>query len=225
MNPAMLDKSEPYLKFKFLYPPRPENCITTDRMVGYEKTHFGQPKLNGSCCLIFTDGKTYFHYERKGEANRPKDFCLTDKELEILNKHDGNNWNVFVGEYMNKSKAYKDGKPWTKAGNHKIVLFDILVYKGKYLLGSTFQQRVELMDELFGKEEYDEWLYKITDKIYRVKTFYGNFLALWNEIVKIDMLEGLVMKRMDAKLERGGTLLNNVGSQVKVRKPSNSYPF
>jgi hypothetical protein len=39
------------------------------------------------------------------------------------------------------------------------------------------------------------------------------------------MLEGWVLKRRDAKLERGTREKNNVNSQLKCRKPTKNYDF
>jgi ATP-dependent DNA ligase len=122
---------------------------------------------------------------------------------------------------MNKNKKGIDGKPW----NHKFVIFDILVYNGDYLLGSTFEERVKLLDKLFGTVDENAYLYKISETIYRVKTFYENFTQLWSEITKIDMLEGFVMKKIGAKLERGLTEKNNHLNILKTRKATKNYPF
>ena len=55
-----------------------------------------------------------------------------------------------------KNKKGLDGKSW----NHKFVIFDILVYENDYMSGSTFKSRVDLLDEIFGTEDYNEYLYK-----------------------------------------------------------------
>jgi len=39
------------------------------------------------------------------------------------------------------------------------------------------------------------------------------------------MIEGLVMKRRNAKLEIGNTENNNTKSQLKARKPTKLYKF
>ena len=39
------------------------------------------------------------------------------------------------------------------------------------------------------------------------------------------MVEGLVLKRKNARLEIGNTELNNIKSQVKCRKPTKNYKF
>lgn len=208
-----------YENFRYMYPPRPEFTMAPTQLYKYEKSHFGQPKLDGACMSIFIKGKDFKNFGRHENENLTN-FKLKINDLEVLNC-ENNNWNVIVGEYMNKNKKGVDGKPW----NHKFVIFDILVYNGEYLLGSTFEERVKLLDIIFGTVDENAYLYKINENVYRVKTFYENFTELWTEITKIDMLEGFVMKKINAKLERGLTEKNNYLSMLKTRKPTKNYKF
>lgn len=204
-------------KFKYIFPPRPEYVISPDQLYKYETTHLAQPKLNGSCCLIFIKGKEVRHFGRHQNENLSR-FNLKINDLEVLNA--GNNeWNVIVGEYMNKNQNGLDGKPW----NHKFVVFDILVYNGIYLLGSTFEERLNLLDQIYGTESENEYLYKINENVFRVKTFSDNYLERWKKITEIGMLEGFVLKKHNAKLDRGLTEKNNTLWQCKCRRPTKNY--
>jgi hypothetical protein len=210
-------QKENYLKFKHIYPPRPEYAISPDQLVKYEQDHFAQPKMNGSCTSIYIKGNEFKYYNRHAKPTVAH-FKLTIEDLKVLNcGNESDKWNIIVGEYMNKSQNGIDGKPW----NHKFVIFDIIVYNGEYLLGTTFEERVKLLDELFDTVDENEYLYKITDKIFRVKTFYNNFLSRWNEIIKIGMIEGFVLKKKNQKLMRGLTEKNNLSH--KCRKPTKNY--
>jgi hypothetical protein len=207
----------PYTKFIFEYPPRPELKTTRNEIDKYLDTHLAQPKLNGSCCSVFmneTETKVFNRHNGTFAV-----FKIKNEELRKLYK--GTGWMCLVGEYMNKSKMDKDNKIW----NEKFVIFDIIIYNGIHLTESTFEERVKLLDEVYGQEEYDEYLYKINDTFFRVKTFYENFSQIFDSIVKIDMLEGLVLKRINGKLERGLREKNNVNSQIKIRKPTLNYQY
>jgi ATP-dependent DNA ligase len=175
-----------------------------------------QPKLNGSNCMIYTDGIQVIVMNRHGE--RMSRFEIDTKE--ILDLHIGvkGKWLVLNGEYMNKNKSDENGK-W----NHKLVLFDILVFNSKHLVGHTFKQRYDLLSELYGNVEYSDYLYNISDNVYLVKTF--ETCDVFKELIKIDMYEGLVIKRASSKLELGISRDNNSKSQVKVRKPTKNYNF
>lgn len=208
-----------YSKFKYMFPPRPEYIISPDQLYKYETTYLAQPKLNGSCCLIFIKQDEIRNFGRH-QNEKLTGFKLKPEELKILNC--GNSeWNVIVGEYMNKNQNGIDGKPW----NHKFVIFDILVHNGEYLLGSTLEERIKLLDELFGTTDENEYLFKVSENIYRVKTFSDNFLERWNKITQIGMLEGLVLKKPNAKLERGLSEKNNTLWQSKCRKNCKLYRF
>jgi hypothetical protein len=210
---------EPYADFRYYYPPRPEFRITAEKLPEYENAYLAQPKLNGASCLIFLKGKEFRKFGRHQNENISN--CMLNlSDIEFLNCGNSN-WNVVVGEYMNKNKKGIDGKLW----NHKYVIFDILVHDGQYLTGTTFQERVELMHKLYGTHSEDDYLYKINETVYRVKSYYNNFLNRWDDIIQTDMLEGLVMKRKNARLEKGIAENNMKLHMLKCRKPTKLYNF
>lgn len=209
-----------YTKYTYLYPPRPKNAINPEELDFWDNgTLIAQPKLNGSNCVIFTNGVDYFVMNR--HKQRLTNFKITNEELSEIYRGDGE-WMIINGEYMNKSKSDEKSKVF----NHKLVIFDILAYNGEYLVGSTFSDRVELLDKLYGKQESEkDYLYSITTNVYRVKSYSNNFKNLFDTITNIDMIEGLVMKRSNAKLEAGLTESNNIKSQLKCRKPTLNYKY
>ena len=70
-----------------------------------------------------------------------------------------------------------------------------------------------------------DYLWNISDNVYRVKSYENNFSMLFDTLTPIDMIEGLVLKRKNARLEMGNTELNNTKSQVKARKATLNYKF
>ena len=109
--------------------------------------------------------------------------------------------------------------------NHKFVIFDQIVLNNEYLLDSTFEERIKIIESLYKPIDETEFLYKISDNIYMVKTFYKDFEKIYNKLIEIDMFEGLVMKRLNGKLEMGRREKNNVSTQLKVRKPTKNYSY
>ena len=174
-----------------------------------------QPKLNGSNCTIYMNGQNVYVYNRHGQ--RMSNFDIDSKE--ISNLYNGKGWMVLNGEYMNKSKSGENGNVF----NHKFCIFDILVYDGNYLIGKTFQERINLLDGFYGKS--DNYLTQVSENIFKIETFYTSFQEKWEELTKIDMIEGLVLKRKSAKLEVGSTENNNTKSQIKVRKATKNYKY
>lgn len=209
-----------YNKYNYIFPPRPENAAPISDIERYDNgTMLGQAKSNGSNCLIFTDGDIFHAMNRHNQLfakfNVPK-----DEIIENLFKCEKGKWMVINGEYMNKSQTDEKGDVF----NQKLVLYDILVYNSEHLLGWTLDQRIALMDKLYGKKESEKpFYYKISENIYRNISFYGDFAKLYEEFIKIGMIEGLVLKRRNAKLEPGRTEKNNNKSMIKFRKPTKNY--
>jgi len=207
-----------YKNFKYIYPPRPKNAVSPEDLDFWDNNSLiGQPKLNGSNCLIFTNGDSHFIMNR--HKQRLSGFKLSDQIKDI---YKGDDWMILNGEYMNKSKSDENNEVF----NHKFVIFDILAYNGEYLVGSTFSERIELLDNLYGVDDSEkDYLYKISDNFYRVKSYNTGFKKIFDDLTPIDMIEGLVMKRKNAKLEIGATELNNVKSQLKCRKATKNYKY
>ncbi len=210
-----------YNTYSYIYPPRPKNCIPPNNIKMWDNgMMIAQPKMNGSNCLIFTDGKQVFAMNR--HSQRLTNFQLSKEEILGLYKPDMSGWLVINGEYMNKSKLDEKGLVF----NHKLIIFDILVWNGYHLVGKSFQERIELLDNLYGTDQSEkQYLFKVSENVYRVKTYESDFTNLYNNLIKIDMYEGLVMKRKSAKLELGTTENNNSKSQVKARKATKNYKF
>lgn len=212
-----------YDNYRYIFPPRAEfpvhpDTLSTDRYQGY----IAQPKLNGDCTLIFTDGTQFIVMDRN---NKP-----FKKVIPMLNKLQqlkfGSKWQVFVGEHMVKSKKNIQGDIW----NNKFVIFDILVHDSIHLLGKTFDERIQLLDKLFGTIRLinDPFLYSTPyEDIFRVRSFYDHeqFTNLFKELIKTDMYEGIVLKKANSPLQNGVSSTNNHLSQVKTRKPTKNYLF
>jgi ATP-dependent DNA ligase len=207
--------------YRYIYPPRPKNAINPDDLTFWDNNSLlAQPKLNGSNTTIYTNGEQVIIMNRHGA--RLTNFQIPLDEIKSLYRGVRGQWLVINGEYLNKSKQDERGITF----NHKLIIFDILVYKSDYLVGQTFQQRVHLLDELYGKNDSEKsYLYSISDNVYRVKSFDTGFKSLFDQLTPIDMIEGLVMKRKNAKLEIGNTENNNTKSQLKARKPTKLYKY
>jgi len=205
-----------YESFQYIFPPRPKNPIQSkDLKIWDNDMMVAQPKLNGSNCTVYMDGQNVYVYNRHGQ--RMSNFDLDKQELQSLYR--GKGWMVLNGEYMNKSKKDRFGEIF----NNKFCLFDILVFENNYLVGKTFQERINMLNDFYG--EPNEILHCITPNVFTIKSFYTEFEKLYNSLVSTDMMEGLVLKRKNAKLEVGTTENNNIKSQIKVRKPTKNYKY
>jgi hypothetical protein len=224
----------PYDNFRYIYPPRPENRVHRGAVSGYEGRGFvAQPKLNGDCMLVFTNGKEVHTYNRHKQTFAKKilhaDTFGQLHRQSIVDQE--RKWMCLVGEYMIKSKKDASGRPW----NDKFVIFDILVYDGVQLIGSTVSERIALLDLLYGTQDlsltgdgvaHHGVLFSTSVKdVFRVKSYPSFFGKLYDDITKIDMFEGLVLKQSNAKLENGAREFNNSSWQIKIRKETKNYTY
>lgn len=208
-----------YLNYRYIFPPRPKNAIPDTELNFWDNgSLIAQPKLNGSNCVIFTNGIKVIAMNRHNQ--RLTNFNISDNEIKDIYRGDG--WMILNGEYMNKSKSDENSQVF----NHKFVIFDILAFNGDYLVGKTFEERINLLDEIYGQVDSEkEYLYKVTQNTYRVKSYINNFKILFDKLTPIDMIEGLVMKRKAARLELGTSENNNTKSQLKCRKATKNYKY
>jgi len=111
-----------YTNYRYIYPPRPRNAIHDSELDSWDNGSLvGQVKLNGSNISIYTNGTKHIVMNRHGQ--RLTNFQLTDNEIKDIYRGTGE-WIVINGEYLNKNK-YNENK---KVFNHKLIIFDILVY-------------------------------------------------------------------------------------------------
>jgi len=208
-----------YLNYRYIFPPRPKNAIPDTELGFWDNgSLIAQPKLNGSNCVIFTNGEKTIVMNRHNQ--RLTNFNLSDNEIKDIYRGEG--WMILNGEYMNKSKSDENNQVF----NHKFVIFDILGFNSEYLVGKTFEERIQLLDSLYGQVDSEkEYLFKITENVYRVKSYVGDFKSLYDKLTPIDMIEGLVMKRKNARLELGTSENNNTKSQLKCRKSTKNYKY
>jgi hypothetical protein len=205
-----------YQSFQYIYPPRPKNAVPNSDLKMWDNgSMIGQPKINGSNCTIYMNGKDVYTFNRHGQ--RMSNFDI--KSEEILSLYKGKGWMVLNGEYTNKARVDHNNQLL----QNKFCLFDILVYDSKYLIGETFEKRIDLMLDMYG--DGDSYINQFSDNFYLIKTYHNNFYNLYDSLTKIDLVEGLVLKRKNAKLEVGTSENNNSKSQIKARKPTKNYKF
>jgi hypothetical protein len=208
-----------YLNYRYIFPPRPKNAIPDTELEFWDNgSLIAQPKLNGSNCVIFTNGEKTIVMNRHNQ--RLTNFNISDNEIKDIYRGEG--WMILNGEYMNKSKSDENNQVF----NHKFVIFDILGFNSEYLVGKTFEERIQLLDSIYGQVDSEkEYLFKVTENVYRVKSYVGDFKSLYDKLTPIDMIEGLVMKRKNARLELGTSENNNTKSQLKCRKATKNYKY
>lgn len=191
-----------------MFPPRPTKLLRADQLNSFE--HDGyilQPKVFGSCVVI-SAGKVY---DRFGQV----------KPIQVNTRpmpHDS----VIVGMYTDSGRKCEGGEDFQQ----KLVLWDILSLRGRSLQGSMLRDRISLLWNLFPGEPAVvggtpvQHLSRCNDDIWLVNSQVEKFLSIYHEIAETDLYEGVVIKRLDSKLEACNQELNNYSWQAKVRKPT-----
>lgn len=203
----------------YVYPPRPEKKFPATSLAMFDrmKIFYGQPKLNGSCCVAVCNGEKINFYNRHKETFAK--FIFSGQELRANFKEQG--LTIFCGEYLNKSQNDENGNNT----NGRLCLFDVIWYDGKSLVGTKLEYRQELLRKIFKAEHYNDWLDRVSNNLFIVKNFETNFEDEWNKMIKHDVYEGLVLKRKDGILRPGSTEKNNMDWQIKCRKPTKNYTY
>ena len=222
-------KYESFKKNGYIFPPRPEyKCPAADLDKYDNGQYIAMPKYDGSCCVVFTNGTELEVYNRHKER---LSLLSNYKDIDFRGLAQTSNWFVYAGEYLNKSKYGETGVK----ENNKFVIWDVLVWDGKYLVGSTLTERLDLLESIFpckraivtdkAMEVYDHLCCTTLNGIYKAPAYLGNFEELYKNIVKTQIYEGVVLKKKDSKLGFGMQELNNTDWQLKVRRESKNYAF
>lgn len=209
-----------YDSYRYIFPPRPENKIPVGYLQDYDdgETFMAEPKFNGDNGVIFFNSKEIIPMNRHNK--KLIHWKLDPKELRNLFPK---GWNCLNGEYMAKSKKDETNTIF----NHKFIIFDKLIYNSEYLIGTTFEERWNMLYDRFGNKIVgeNEYSYQISENIWLVKRWLNDFTNIWNEIIKIDMIEGFVLKKRDWKLQPGNSEKNNHLGQIKCRKSTLNYSY
>lgn len=217
----------PYLNFNYIYPPRPEYKISPHELEKFDNGKYvAQPKYNGTCCVVFTNGEDTYIYNRHKNP-----LSSYSKEIAFDKLAKSKNWYVYSGEYLNKGKLGESGEK----EKDKFIIWDVLVWEGNYLIGETLLDRIALLEAIYpcnrailkpeGLEIYEHLCCTEFEGIYKAPTYMNGFNGLYEDIVKIDLYEGLVLKKIETKLTFGFQEINNHDWQIKCRKPTKVYHF
>lgn len=201
---------------KYIFPPRPERCFPRSGMKTFDDgTYLAEPKYNGKCTEVYF-GENWNVYNRHKDLT---EFKITKNEIQSIIPNSGQH--LIVGEYMNTSKKDENNKIF----NNKFMIFDIIVFNNDHLIGKTFQERMELLIKLVCNKiiRSNDYSYQLSDNVFLTKTFYKDFGDLWDHFVQVDMLEGLVLKKINSPLEPGVVEMNNHRSMIKCRKKTKNY--
>lgn len=206
-----------FSEYQFLWPPRPEKAIPRALINFYEKRGFiAQVKKNGTQnVLAVSPSKTIHAMTRHNETH--KLWKPTDLSSLAFKQLPGDGWYVFVTELLHSKVA--NG---TRDTNY---INDILVCDGKHLVGMTYQERMDILHNLFPNTPViTDSSHVINSNTTLARCHTGNFVALFDSL-RDGEDEGLVFKNPKARLAYCSRQTSNVDWLYKCRRLTKNYGF
>ncbi len=195
-------------KFIYFYPEKPK-LIHKDQglfnEVNESDSWVAERKYNGSRLQLHClNGKFGFWNRHNAEFNYiPSKETLNALRAGIPDK----GYFLFDGELRDrKVKGVRD----------QIMLYDVFIWKNELLVGNPFWYRRNFLEHCF----------KANDRPVGItEQFKGDFKKTFEQVIKDEEIEGLVLKNTRGILDLGRTGAKNSGWMLKVRRPNGSYRF
>ena len=218
----------PFRKWRYIYPPRPSSAMPYEDSDGYRGGGWkAQLKLNGTRNLIVfnPDGGVEF-YNR--HAAHHKAWTAPDWMVEEIRERfcvKKGKWSIIDSELLHsKHTSVKD----------TLYVFDILVLDGRYLVGTSYEDRFAMLSEVCGRPTtevagFDGMVLEIGRGLWMATVIdepkWDAAWALSERIVGNEkpIIEGLVFKRAKAMLDFGHSAANNGLWMVRCRRESKSF--
>jgi len=218
---------------RYIYPPRPQKgSIPQSELANFKDMGWkGQLKFNGNRLVLSKNSGDAVFYNRHKKVHKryTPPTWLQDEIIEAcrLLGLDENEWNLLDGELLhNKHRLFKD----------TIVLWDILVRDGEWLLDTTYQERFDsLLSKCDGCDPFhleiggEKFLLgvKLTEHIF-IPILTDDLQGLWDLTQEINeaagwkhegepIVEGVAAKMPIGKLKPGLRESNNTDWNTRCR--------
>lgn len=220
---------------RYIYPPRPNTSIPREE-AGYfqELGWVAQLKYNGSRTVIkhLPTGKIELwnrHAERFRTYHAPD--WLLDQIKQALEAFElaPDQYHILDGELIDqKHTAVKD----------TVAIWDIIVRNGEHLLDTTYESRYGSLYSRVSTQE--TWAFrgndfgiKLADNVFFARNFgSGEWDRAWETVGRTNesfgdrpLLEGVVLKDLSGRLERGFREKNNGAWQIRSRVKTGRHNF
>jgi ATP-dependent DNA ligase len=190
------------------YPPKP-TLISIDqplfKQLNDDPNVVAELKYNGNNLVLhrFEDGRFEFWNRHGSKFNyEPSKEVLSDLQ------------NMSWAGYCVVNGELRHNK--VKGVRHHIVLWDMFISNGLSLKELSFIKRRHFLENLF----------RVSQEAVTLTEFYlSDFKKIFDLYTKLPEIEGLVMKKLNSKLELGYTSSPTVKYMFKVRKANGSYNF
>lgn len=187
----------------FLYPPRPENAISSFMIKKFEGMgYWAQLKKNGTCTCIFIDGKGKVTFKTR-HNQKHKMWMPDEKTIKFFSAFRNC---TFAAELLH-SKVKEGAK-------NTLYLFDIVRWENDMLVDSTFKSRQQILQKIVPLQK----------NILVAKNYQQDLTGLFLSLKDLDD-EGIVLKNPQGKLRSCLREGLNSDWQVKCRVPHKNYGF
>ncbi len=224
----------------YIYPPRAQLVVPRDKADIFAKRGWkAQLKFNDSRCLIKAiwtdDGWDIQLWSRHSDLLKyDLSASLRDEIIQVLDMLgcEKAGWHLLDGGLLHSKHA---------AIKNTIVIWDILVHNSEWLLGRTYQDRYSILhlgcsieDWTFSGHPFGK---KFTDHIFMpINWESDNWDIVWRMVEQVNephtangdikpVLEGLVYKDMEGKLEIGLSENNNDSWMARSRVKTGRHEF
>jgi hypothetical protein len=203
-----------YKDYSYLWPPRPSNAIPEPLLGFYEKRGFvAQVKKNGTCTVIFAKGNQVIYKTRHKDDH--KMWSPTPEHNRFF--QGSQNWEVYVAELLHSKTPHI---------KNQLYIFDKIVHNGVHLVGTTFEDRQDILHGQFHDGVDEGFQTRVHDNVGIANCYRGDFAKLFAEIETHGVEdEGLVLKNPKATLRACMKQGANDAWQVKCRRPHKNYGF
>lgn len=200
---------------KYIYPPRAERVLPPARLPREEKrgVWLWQHKFNGDRCVVRVENGKIYLSNRHGRFHHTG-FCpKLGKELLSLDLPQGTT--LLDGELLHPQR------------DQTVVLFDVLQYRD-YLYGVKQLERLSLLEAICRRPSQACEIgiaLQVTEHVWMARWGDCDFVAHYQEYIASKFIEGLILRKREAALDRWGEIGYEVDWMVRCRKPSKNYRF
>ena len=213
----------PYDKWSYIYPPRPKTAVPYEDIVRYKDGRWmAQLKLNGTRNLIFVspEGDVEF-WNRHNEKHRA--WIPTPTIIEAVRRQFAcGKWVVLDSELLHSK--HPDVK-------NTIYLFGALVLDSSYLVGESYESSYDRLAIVCGNpttlvDGYGGFVSDLGGGLWLARMIeHDRWDEAWAVAQNTPIVEGVVLKRVKAKLEMGCSADNNGSWMIRCRKPTKNFQF
>lgn len=198
---------------QYIWPPRPQSGLVQPAGGWFKELEanpdwLAQAKLNGANTqMVLID----IEPELFNRHNATIEHRLTPEQLAFFQS-----LKKFAPLVLNFELIHRQTKDWKNI----CYVFDVLVFKGEWLVGSTVEERQKLLDEIFPESVATpyEFARSLAPGVWRAVNFEKSWGALFEKHQGLDLFEGLVLKKKTGKLDPGLREKNNEGWSIRCRK-------